>query len=152
MTRKKKLTRDEHISLGERFVQTENRLLGLAREIGAAYPLSSRQIKKVWRTIGLLTETRMALDFAAGNEFPDLLNAYCNNSEHRKTDAPKRVVTDAAVERVQDLDDQIWAGYLIDGEMRWVEGYDPDATPYPGQKPLIVCHSSEFDESDDDTP
>jgi hypothetical protein len=87
MSRKKKLTRAEHINLGGRFVDAERQLIDLAREIGAAYPLSSRQIKKVWRTIALLTETRIAMDYAAGNEYPDLPGAYCDNSDHRKTEA-----------------------------------------------------------------
>ncbi|KOV66568.1 hypothetical protein ADL00_17265 [Streptomyces sp. AS58] len=62
------------------------------------------------------------------------------------------IVTDTAVELAQDLDGKIWAGFLIDGEMKWVENYHEmeefgaDAPPFPGHKPLIQCHASEFEE------
>jgi class 3 adenylate cyclase len=145
VSRKQKLTRDEHISLGRRFVQIERRLFDLAKEISAAYPLSSRQIKKVWRTIDLLTETRMAMDYAASTEFRDLSGAYLNNSDlNKEQQQMDTIVTDAAIELGQDLDGQIWAGFLIDGEMRWVENYDEEVDYYPGHKPLIICHATEM--------
>ncbi|MXM65523.1 hypothetical protein GR925_19210 [Streptomyces sp. HUCO-GS316] len=151
MGRKQKLTRDEHISLGSRFVGVEKRLIGLAKEIGAAYPLSSKQIRSAWRAIALLTETRMALDYAAGSEHPDLSGVYCNNSDHRKRDAlikKMQVVTHGAMSVGEDTSEGIWAGFLIEGEICWV-GYDPDSAPFPGHEPFIVCHASEFSDPDD---
>lgn len=46
----------------------------------------------------------------------------------------------------EDSNEFVWAGYLIDGEMKWVQNWDVlGEEPFPGHKPLIVCTASEFD-------
>ncbi|MEV5810994.1 GntR family transcriptional regulator [Streptomyces mutabilis] len=49
----------------------------------------------------------------------------------------------------EDSNEFVWAGYLIDGVMHWVENWDVLAEEdeyFPGHIPLIVCTASEFDE------
>lgn len=58
------------------------------------------------------------------------------------------IVTHEAMCLGEDTNVGIWAGFLINGEMRWVENYDVTGKPpYPNYKPLIICHASEFTET-----
>lgn len=57
------------------------------------------------------------------------------------------IVTNDAMTR-EDSNEFVWAGFLVGGEMRWVENWDclSEVEHFPGHKPLIVCTSAEFDE------
>lgn len=55
-----------------------------------------------------------------------------------------QIITETAMCVGEDYNEFIWAGYLIDGEVRWVQNYDFKVDYYPGRKPLIVCAQSEF--------
>lgn len=50
-------------------------------------------------------------------------------------------------EHWEDSNQFVWAGYLIDGEMKWVQNWDrlSEEEHFPGHKPFIVCMAAEFD-------
>ncbi|MFW3463894.1 GntR family transcriptional regulator [Streptomyces microflavus] len=48
-------------------------------------------------------------------------------------------------EHWEDSNEFMWAGFLIDGQMKWVQNWDSDKDYFPGHKPLIVCMAAEFD-------
>jgi hypothetical protein len=57
------------------------------------------------------------------------------------------IVTEMAMS-MEDTNEGLWAGFLIGGEMRWVENYDVlGKKPFPDHQPLIICHASEFSDA-----
>ncbi|MFJ9551402.1 hypothetical protein [Streptomyces erythrochromogenes] len=57
------------------------------------------------------------------------------------TEEADRLTEDGSLSEFNEF---IWAGYLIDGEMRWIRGYDFEEDYFPGHKPLIICTQAEF--------
>ncbi|MDW8804272.1 GntR family transcriptional regulator [Streptomyces scabiei] len=66
-------------------------------------------------------------------------------NKERDMDKMATIITGDA-EHWEDSNEYMWAGFLIDGEMKWVQNYDTDSNPFPGHKPLIICMASEFEE------
>lgn len=68
------------------------------------------------------------------------------NKEKAMSDKSVQIFTNDA-ETCEDSNEFVWAGYLIEGVMHWVQNWDvlAEERPYPGHVPLIVCTASEFE-------
>ncbi|MDX2833492.1 GntR family transcriptional regulator [Streptomyces scabiei] len=75
------------------------------------------------------------------------------NKEQNMDEKMATVVTMDAV-HWEDSNEFVWAGYLIDGEIKWVQNWDclSEVEHFPGHKPLIVCMASEFDGDEKPAP
>ncbi|MFZ4273262.1 winged helix-turn-helix domain-containing protein [Streptomyces arboris] len=69
------------------------------------------------------------------------------SKEQAMSDKSVQVFTNDA-EHWEDSNEYVWAGFLIEGVMHWVQNYDvcAEESPYPGHTPLIVCMASELAE------
>lgn len=84
-----------------------------------------------------------------GNGFQDNPAMRCVVIYNKERDMSSRtlVITDNAVDN-EDSNEHTWAGYLIEGEMKWVQNWDTldEIGPFPGHVPLIICTANDFNE------
>ncbi|MEU3157744.1 winged helix-turn-helix domain-containing protein [Streptomyces griseoincarnatus] len=120
----------------------EGSLLPTGVDLMQEYEISDSTVNRVRAFLhkeGLIYTTSSPVHLA-GNRCTVIYN------KERDMGKQIQVITGDAMTR-EDSNEFVWAGYLIDGELRWVQNWDclSEEIHFPGHTPLIVCTAAEFD-------